>query len=197
MNKIPYCDRRPREYLHRDELDALMKAAYRRREWRRDVLVLELLYNHAMRASELLSLQWNDINWTRGTIQFRRAKSGLKQIHYLTPQTVRRLASWRRAQTATHGESPFIFTTCRGLRLARRTLGYIVEQSGIAASISFPVHPHMLRHSKGFHLANEHPDADIRKIAHYFGHKRIDSTLRYTEVLPETVRDYSQTTWPA
>jgi site-specific recombinase XerD len=49
------------------------------------------------------------------------------------------------------------------------------------AGLDFPVHPHMLRHSTGFKLAND--GQDTRAIQHYLGHKNIQHTVRYTERL--------------
>src|SRR5262249_1377743 len=37
----------------------------------------------------------------------------------------------------------------------------------IAAKLPFPVHPHMLRHSTGYKLAND--GQDTRSLAHYLG----------------------------
>jgi Phage integrase family len=47
-----------------------------------------------------------------------------------------------------------------------------------AARLSFPVHPHMLRHSTGYKLAND--GHDTRLPAHYLGHRNLQSTARYT-----------------
>ena len=53
----------------------------------------------------------------------------------------------------------------------------------IAAKLSFPVHPHMLRHSTGYKLAND--GQDTRSLAHYLGHRNLQSTARYTALAPD------------
>jgi len=65
----------------------------------------------------------------------------------------------------------------------------LVEQ-GRAARFSFPVHPHMLRHATGFHLANE--GQDTRAIQLYLGHKNIQHTVRYTELSQQRFKDFWQ-----
>ena len=50
----------------------------------------------------------------------------------------------------------------------------------LLAKIGIPIHPHMLRHSTGFKLAND--GRDTRSIQHYLGHKNIQHTVRYTEI---------------
>jgi type 1 fimbriae regulatory protein FimE len=52
----------------------------------------------------------------------------------------------------------------------------------------FPIHPHMLRHSTGFKLANQ--GVDTRSLQHYLGHKNIQHTVRYSELSPDRFRDF-------
>jgi len=51
-----------------------------------------------------------------------------------------------------------------------------------AAGFDLKVHPHMLRHSCGYKLAND--GVDTRTIQSYLGHKSIQHTVRYTELAP-------------
>ena len=60
--------------------------------------------------------------------------------------------------------------------------------AGGNAKIGFPVHPHMLRHSAGYKLAND--GQDTRAIQHYMGHKNIQHTVRYTELSPQRFKDF-------
>jgi integrase len=48
---------------------------------------------------------------------------------------------------------------------------------------AFGVHPHMLRHACGYKLANE--GHDTRSLAHYLGHRNLQSTARYTALAPD------------
>ena len=41
--------------------------------------------------------------------------------------------------------------------------------------MAFGIHPHMLRHSTGFKLANQ--GVDTRSLQHYLGHKNIQHTV--------------------
>jgi type 1 fimbriae regulatory protein FimE len=54
----------------------------------------------------------------------------------------------------------------------------MVQQTGVAAKLAFQVHPHMLRHSTGYKLAND--GQDTRSLAHYLGYRNLQSTPRYT-----------------
>ena len=52
----------------------------------------------------------------------------------------------------------------------------------------FPIHPHMLRHARGFKLAND--GHDTRALQHYLGHKNIQHTVRYTDMAPDRFKDF-------
>ena len=58
----------------------------------------------------------------------------------------------------------------------------MLTRLGQAAKMPFGIHPHMLRHSTGFKLANQ--GVDTRSLQHYLGHKNIQHTVRYTELTP-------------
>ena len=58
----------------------------------------------------------------------------------------------------------------------------LVGRAGEAAGLGFPCHPHMLRHACGFALANK--GHDTRSLQAYLGHKNIQHTVRYTELMP-------------
>ena len=63
----------------------------------------------------------------------------------------------------------------------------LVARAGEAAGFAFGIHPHMLRHGAGYHLANRR--TDTRTIQAYLGHKNIAHTVRYTELAPGRFKD--------
>ena len=50
------------------------------------------------------------------------------------------------------------------------------------------IHPHMLRHSTGFKLAND--GHDTRSLAHYLRHRNLQSTAKYTALAPGRFADF-------
>jgi site-specific recombinase XerD len=58
----------------------------------------------------------------------------------------------------------------------------LVGRAARAAGFDMKIHPHMLRHSCGYKLAND--GVDTRTIQSYLGHKSIQHTVRYTELAP-------------
>jgi type 1 fimbriae regulatory protein FimB/type 1 fimbriae regulatory protein FimE len=65
---------------------------------------------------------------------------------------------------------------------------HIVLRAGKIAGLSFPIHPHMLRHACGFYLANK--GIDTRAIQQYLGHRNIQHTVRYTALTPHRFTDF-------
>lgn len=72
----------------------------------------------------------------------------------------------------------FVFVSERGSPLTRQSAWRIVSEAGEMAGLDIEVHPHMLKHSCGFYLANK--GLDTRLIQDYMGHKQIQNTVRYT-----------------
>ncbi len=73
--------------------------------------------------------------------------------------------------------SPYLFLSERG-PFIRFAVNYLVTEIGKRAKLAFHVHPHMLRHSTGYYLANK--GYDTRLIQDYLGHKNITHTVKYT-----------------
>ena len=67
---------RTREYLTEAEVAALMEAAKRNRWGHRDATMILVAYRHGLRASELVDLRWDQIDFTRATLAIRRVKQG-------------------------------------------------------------------------------------------------------------------------
>jgi integrase len=68
-------------------------------------------------------------------------------------------------------QSPFFFASERGAPFATAGFAKMVERASAAAGFDFKVHPHMLRHARGFALANA--GHDTRALRAYLGHRNI------------------------
>jgi site-specific recombinase XerD len=63
----------------------------------------------------------------------------------------------------------------------------MLARTGEASGLTFPAHPHMLRHAAGYKLANQ--GVDTRSLQHYLGHKNIQHTVRYSELAADRFKD--------
>ena len=76
-----------------------------------------------------------------------------------------------------------MFLTERDGPMTPKAFHALFARIGRRAELPFPVHPHMLRHTCGYLLANK--GHDTRSLQAYLGHKNIQHTVRYTEMAPD------------
>ncbi|APC96149.1 tyrosine-type recombinase/integrase [Francisella tularensis subsp. novicida] len=170
-------DRRPREFLTEKEVNELMKAANRLgRHGHRDSTIIFIAYRHALRVSKLIALRWQQIDFEIGRISVNRRKNGIDSVQPLTGMELRALRRLKRDYSTTD----YVFVSERKTPLTDSTIRKMIARAGNSTNIGMPIHPHMLRHSTGYKLAND--SIDTRTIQQYLGHTNIKHTVRYTEL---------------
>jgi type 1 fimbriae regulatory protein FimE len=178
-------DRRTREYLTPAEVEKLLQASSKvGRHGARDRTLILLAYRHALRVSELVALRWEQIDLKAGLAHVTRLKRGIPSTQPIRGPELRALRELRRD----YPDSPYLFVTERGGPMTPATARKLIARAGELAKLPFPIHPHMLRHSAGYKLANE--GHDTRSIQQYLGHRNITHTVRYTELSPERFKNF-------
>lgn len=176
---------RGREYLTVHEIESLRKAARNAgRYGQRDDTLILIMFRHALRVSEAISLKWEQVDLKIGLLHVRRIKNGIPSTHPLRGLELRALRQLKRDTS----NSAYIFMSERGAPLTARTVRNIVARADVVAEIGFTVHPHMLRHSTGFYLANQ--GQDTRAIQGYMGHSNIKNTVIYTQLSPNRFKNF-------
>jgi type 1 fimbriae regulatory protein FimB/type 1 fimbriae regulatory protein FimE len=178
---------RPREYLTEREIEKLMTAAGDNRWGHRDATAILLAYRHGLRASELVALRWDDVDYRTGKLHVRRSKGGQAGVHPIGGKEMRALRKLQR-ELPKGVRTPYIFVSERLAPLSVAGYQRMVARAGKAARLPFLVHSHMLRHSTGYKLAND--GQDTRAIQHYLGHRSIASTVRYTALAPDRFKGF-------
>jgi integrase len=179
VKRRPNREYRTREHLTEAEVEKLIEAAKQNLQGHRDATMILLAFRHGLRASELIDLRWEQVDLDGAVLHVRRVKSGTPATH---PLTGRELRALRKLQREQEPKSPFIFISQRGAPFTNRGFQAMVERAGQAAGLDLKVHPHMLRHGRGYKLAND--GVDTRTIQAFLGHKSIQHTVRYTELSP-------------
>jgi type 1 fimbriae regulatory protein FimE len=134
---------RDREFLTDDEVERLIVAASKHEAFGlRNALMIRMSFRHGLRASELLDLQWDQIDLVEGTILIKRLK-GAPEVQSLTEEELISLNTLAMVPK----KSNFVFQGQKG-SLFVDAFQLIVKKAGVAAKIGFPVHAHMLRHAK-------------------------------------------------
>jgi integrase len=184
-HRLSNASRRKREYLTPDEIDKLLQASSKLgRHGARDRTLILIAYRHGLRVSELVALRWDQIDIKVGLVHVARLKNGLASTHPIRGTELRALRLLRKE----YPDSPYLFVTERGGPMTPATVRKLIMRAGEKARLPFPIHPHMLRHSTGYKLAND--GHDTRAIQQYLGHRNITHTVRYTELSPERFKGF-------
>lgn len=168
---------RGRQYLTRQEVHRLAKAAKAGRQGARDALMIRLAFEHGLRVSELVGLKWQAVSFAEQQLTVTRAKGSISGTHPLQGETLRALRRFHREQG--QPVQGFMFSSERGAPLStdgfRRLFGRLS-----ARVLGVQWHPHALRHACGYHLINS--GVDLRTVQAYMGHASIQNTVTYTQL---------------
>jgi integrase/recombinase XerC len=149
----------------------------------RDRAILEVLYSTGVRVSELVSLDWVDVNFDLGIIQVlgKGSKERIVPIGEIALDRLREygLEQRKKWNRKLRGEEP-VFLNARGRRITTRSVARIVTKHLKTAGIAVKMGPHGLRHSFATHLLNS--GADLRIIQELLGHVSLSTTQRYAHV---------------
>jgi site-specific recombinase XerD len=175
-------ERRPIEFLNRDEIDALL-AVPNLSTWvgRRDRTLLLVAVQTGLRVSELVGLNCQDVVLGTGAHVRCLGKGRKTRCTPLRPETTRAMKAWLRER---HGlpEQP-VFTSIRGGRLSRDAIERLIAKYTNLAQHTCPslkrkkVSPHVLRHAAAMDLLQHGVDRSV--IALWLGHESVETTQMY------------------
>jgi hypothetical protein len=161
--------------LSAEELDRLREVPKNPR----DQALIEVLAGCGLRVSEACNLHLDQIHWRSDTPSLRfTGKRGKERVVPLNLQAQDALRAWldQRGEAA----GPLVFCNLRtGGRLSRKTVWETLRRYARQAGLR-PVHPHMLRHAFGTHLADQ--QVPIERIRELMGHASIQTSQLYISV---------------
>jgi integrase/recombinase XerC len=171
-------------HLRPGEIEALLEApAGDQPSVRRDRALLELLYAAGLRVSELVSLDWDDLDLKQRVLRVM-GKGGKERMVPFGRPAQEALTAWRarwaELRGVATGDGEPVFLNARGGRLTDRSVRRILDRWVAATATARGVHPHTLRHTFATHLLER--GADLRAIQELLGHASLQTTQRYTHV---------------
>ena len=137
----------------------------------RDKAMLEFAYATGMRVTEIISLDIDDINFTEGYVNCRKANK--QRIIPLGKMSLKALKEYT--------------DNVNGQRLTRQGFWKIIKYYKEQAHITKDITPHVLRHSFATHLLQN--GADLKAIQTMLGHSDISSTQVYMQFQDEGLKD--------
>ena len=152
---------------------------------RRDRAILELLYAAGLRVSELVGLDWRDVDLPARVVRVMGKGSKERMVPFGRPagEAMRRwLDVWEgvRKVGKEGDDGDPVFLNTFGSRLTDRSVRRVIDRWVDAAAVARGVHPHTLRHTFATHLLEN--GADLRAIQELLGHSSLSTTQKYTHL---------------
>jgi integrase/recombinase XerD len=177
------------KFLRIEEVEALLAAPDTTQpRGLRDKALIELLYATGLRVTELVSLRLNDVRLNEGLLHAmgKGSKERVVPVGDEAAAWLQRYLRDGRPAFVKAREVPWLFVNARGGRLSRVGFWKALKAYGVAAGVTSPLSPHVLRHSFATHLLEN--GADLRTIQTMLGHADLSTTQIYTHVLEARLR---------
>ncbi len=187
MERIPVPVDRPDsiEPFTEAQVKALLEAAKKTRQPRRDEALTLFLLDTGCRASELCDLNLNDVDMS-GKKASVEGKGGKSRPVYFGRTTGRALWQYLREDERTPEEP--LFQSERGERLTRSGLRQLIERIGKVAGIeSVRCSPHTFRHTFAISFLRE--GGNQFTLMHILGHTHLAMTARYVHLAQADVEN--------
>lgn len=194
----PKTDKKYPHALYKEQIDTIFKENAKRIDELapRDQAILELLYYSGIRAAELVTLTYQDVDIKRRHIRVMGKGRKERYVPFtvecqkvlsLYAEKLRPELLMRFKPSVKHPTPPItFFLNSNGDSLTTRGLEYILDSIEEKTGTFVGLHPHLLRHSFATHLLEN--GADLRVIQELMGHASINATQVYTHVTVEAMK---------
>ena len=159
----------------------------------RDRAIIELLYASALRVSELVGIDLDDLDDSRRTVLVTGKGSKQRVVPFGAPAeaAIARYREHGRRElfaraTGPALATPALFLNTRGSRMGTRSVYALVSKLLQDVPGSGPEGPHAFRHTAATHLLDG--GADLRAVQEMLGHASLGTTQIYTHVTTERLR---------
>ncbi len=173
------------------EIDAMINEIDMSKEQgQRNRAIIEVLYGSGLRVSELVDLKISDIS-IDDEYMLVRGKGDKQRLVPLSPTAIKEIQEYceqiRSHQVVKRGSEDTLFLNCRGSKLTRVMIFYIIRDLAASVGIRKDISPHTLRHSFATHLLEG--GANLRAIQTMLGHESITTTEIYVHLDRTYLRD--------
>jgi integrase/recombinase XerC len=183
--RLPVTDKRLPVHLDPEEVLALLAAPQGDGPFAlRDRALLEVLYGAGLRVSELVGLDWDDLELDERRVRVL-GKGGKERLVPLGRPACEALRTYRPVRDrllagARQPDPRAVFLNRFGGRLSARSVRRLLDKRIVQAGILYDISPHGLRHAFATHLLSA--GADLRSIQELLGHASLSTTQTYTHV---------------
>lgn len=169
----------------------------------RNRLIIRLLFQTGVRASELAGMKIDNLDQEAQAIHLKSAKTDEWRWVYYQDDLAQTMSIWvdrYRDMFAPAAESEYLFVSHRSNQLHYSTVNGIVKKAAEAAGIQtvmyesgvdghkrYRITTHALRHGHCIEAAKS--GIDVKRIADHCGHKSITRTQEYLDYIEEDVKE--------
>ncbi len=167
----------------------------------RDLAILETLYSTGVRVSELVDLDFQDLDEFSEALRIR-GKGKRERLVPLGSHALAAIRNYLRIFQSDprysqlpdkEGRSP-LFINKHGGRLSSRSVRRKLDKYLKIAGLDSDISPHTLRHSFATHLLTN--GADLRSVQELLGHRALSTTQIYTHLTPQRLQDAYESAHP-
>ena len=154
----------------------------------RDRAMIELMYATGVRISELINLEYSNIDLNRSLIKVM-GKGGKERMIPFGDDALTWLINYiefRRKNNLSLNSRDF-FISHQGKKITRQAFWHRIKIYLKVSGLSMDVSPHTLRHAFATHLLNN--GADLRSVQMLLGHSDLSTTQIYTHIAKQRLSD--------
>ena len=185
------------KYLSLEDVDKLLNLKIETHYDFRNKAIIELMYASGLRASELVELRVQNIDFESSIVRVL-GKGSKERIVPINEEALSILVIYLkeyRSKFIKKGVlNEYLFLNNHGKKLTRNALNLIIKQICLKEGIDAYVTPHVLRHSFATHLLQN--GADLRVIQELLGHSNIDTTEIYLDITNQDKKDEYEESHP-
>jgi len=159
----------------------------------RDRLAMELLYGGGLRVSEVVALDYADIDFESGVARVlgKGRKERLCPLGRVAMAVLRKFRDGHARES--RPDAPVLIAKSDA-RMSVREVQLMLKRYLALAGLPLDISPHKLRHSYATHLLNA--GADLRLVQELLGHASLNTTQVYTHVSVARLREIYQKAHP-
>ena len=180
-------------YLTVEEIDKLLNIEIIDAFSARNKSLLELLYSSGLRISELISLEFKNIDLNDCIIRVmgKGSKERIVPINDIAIHYLKIYVKDYRYKLVKKEQNNFIYLNNHGKQMTRQGVFKMLKKLASEKNIKKEVSPHTLRHSIATHMLEN--GADLRIIQEFLGHSDIGTTQIYTHLTNQKLKsDYME-----
>lgn len=176
-------------YLTIDEVNKLLDIEVTDAFSSRNKAILELMYATGLRISEVISLEFKNIDYDECIIRVM-GKGSKERIVPINDYAIKYLKEYidnYRPELVKNEINNYIFLNNHGRMLTRQGIFKMIKNYAALKNIKKTIGPHTLRHTFATHLLEN--GADLRVIQELLGHSDISTTQIYTHLTKEALHN--------